>query len=383
MAKKRKILVVIGRAKVGVGGAETQLLSLVRMLSSRYQFHITYEYGPLLEDYVKAGVIVCPVTITGKFDFAGVLKLRRYAKHFGIDLISSQGPALDWLSALAALSLSKPLVITRHSDISWFVQRLSIVKLLFCIVDFFSLTVAKTIITVSNKGQKAIEKYASLARTRVVCIHNAIKISHGNNNDSPDEWAKPSNKVVGMVAQMTVDKGHDTLIHAAVDVIKAVPETKFLIVGDGPERGKIESLVESLDLSKHFQFVGFQKEVVPYYRLMDTFVLPSRREGFPMVLLEAMQLGKSVVATDVGGVSEMVLHGINGYLCREGSSKEIANAIIKLLRNKQLRDQFGAAARTYIEENFTVFKMASAYDREYSLVLKCKDSTQHSRKTAG
>jgi len=374
MAEKRKILVVTRRAKVGVGGAETQLLSLVRGLSPRYQLHVTYENGPLLEDFVKAGVTICPITITGKFDFTGLLRLRRYAKHSGIDLINSQGPDLDWISALVALSLSRPLIITRHSDISWFVRRSAIVKFLFRIVDFFSLTVAKTVITVSNKGQKAIETFASLARTRVVCIHNAINISYGNNNGNPDEWAKPLNKVVGMVAQMTVDKGYDTLIQTAVDVVKAVPKTKFLIVGDGPERGKIESLVESLDLSDHFQFVGFQKDVAPYYHSMDVLVLPSHREGFPMVLLEAMQLSKPVVATDVGGVSEIVVDGINGYLCREGSSYEIANAIIKLLRDKQLRDQFGSAAKAHIAKNFTVFKMAAAYDREYSLVLKCKDN---------
>ena len=370
MPQKKKILMALIRAPKGVGGAETLAMQIVKSLADKYEFYITYNQHALIaQEFIHAGARLCPIEIKSKVDFISVFKIRRYISKNKIDLIHSNQPALDWVSAFISLVSKKPLIITRHSDISGFVHRPPLVKKIFQIADLFSLLVAKSIITVSEYGLQCIKKYALFTGTRAVCINNAIEITESSSNADAIKHCPVKKNVVGVVAQMTVDKGYDVLIKAAKIVVDKLPDTTFLAVGDGPELAEIYKNIKSCGITDNFKLVGYQKDVIPFYKLMDVVVLTSKREGMPMVLLEAMLMSKPVIATAVGGVPELIENGKSGFLCDKDDYNGIANKIILLLSDMNLRVNIGNAANKRIKDKFSVQNMADAYDREYKIAL--------------
>jgi glycosyltransferase involved in cell wall biosynthesis len=145
------------------------------------------------------------------------------------------------------------------------------------------------------------------------------------------------------------------LVEAAKKIVKKYSGTKFVIVGEGPLKNRLLSYLETANLSGNFKFLGNVKEdMLPaLYNCADVFALPSIQEGQGIVLLEAQASAKPVVAFDVGGVNEAVRNGETGLLVKRGSSEELADALLKLLSDKALREKMGANGRRFVIENFT------------------------------
>ena len=137
-------------------------------------------------------------------------------------------------------------------------------------------------------------------------------------------------KLVGTVARLIPAKGLDVLIDAVPMVLREFPDTKFMIVGDGPVKSALVAKASNLKCDKNIIFVGHSEYIWYYYRAFDIFVLPSLSEGLGIALLEAMAMGKPVIASDIGGIREIVKHNRNGYLVSPGNSRELANAIFVL-----------------------------------------------------
>jgi glycosyltransferase involved in cell wall biosynthesis len=156
------------------------------------------------------------------------------------------------------------------------------------------------------------------------------------------------------VARLTELKGVSVLLEALAAVIKAHPGTQLTIIGDGPGRDRFEQLTRDLGLDQAVTFAGYlsQTEVTEHLAGTDVFVLPSYAEGVPVTLMEALGSGVPVVATQVGGVSELVKHGHNGFIVRPGDPDELAERVCQLLAEPELRQQFGAAGRALVAEEF-------------------------------
>ena len=157
------------------------------------------------------------------------------------------------------------------------------------------------------------------------------------------------------VGSLIPRKGLSFLVEAAKKIVKENADTKFLIVGEGPLKNQLTVSLESANLSGNFKFLGNLKEdaLLAAYNCADVFVLPSIQEGQGIVLLEAQASGKPVVAFDVGGVNEAVRNKETGLLVKRGSSVELANALLRLLSDKSLREKMGANGRGFVSENFT------------------------------
>jgi glycosyltransferase involved in cell wall biosynthesis len=147
-------------------------------------------------------------------------------------------------------------------------------------------------------------------------------------------------------------KGVDVLLQAMALIAPQHPGCRCVIVGTGPLESELRALSEALDLSKSVIFVGYAPDVRPYLEAADIFVLPSRREGLPLAVLEAMACGLPCVVTDAGGNSEAVSHGRSGLVVKADSAAELADAITQLLRNKEERRRLGANARKRVEQEF-------------------------------
>ena len=145
------------------------------------------------------------------------------------------------------------------------------------------------------------------------------------------------------------------MVEAAKKIVKEYKETKFIIVGEGPLRNQLLRKLEAANLSGNFKFLGNLKEdMLPaVYNCADVFALPSIQEGQGIVLLEAQASAKPVVAFDIGGVNEAVRNGETGLLVKLGSTDKLADAMMKLLSDKALREKMGANGRRFVAENFT------------------------------
>jgi phosphatidylinositol alpha-1,6-mannosyltransferase len=157
------------------------------------------------------------------------------------------------------------------------------------------------------------------------------------------------------VGSLIPRKGLTFLVEAAQKIVKEYKQTKFIIVGEGPLRNQLLGEIASKNLSGNFMFLGNVKEqMLPtVYNCADVFALPSIQEGQGIVLLEAQASAKPVVAFDIGGVDEAVRIGETCLLVKRGSTDELADAVIRLLSDRDLREKMGAKGRQFVLENLT------------------------------
>lgn len=162
--------------------------------------------------------------------------------------------------------------------------------------------------------------------------------------------------VVGAVGRLREEKGQDLLIRAMAIVVQSVPEACLLIVGDGPDREKLQKLSEDLNLHKHIHWAGQldPEAVIPYYAIMDVAVVPSRFEGFGLAAVEAMATGLPVLASNVDGLCEVVKNEETGYLVPLENRALLADRIVALLTNLDKAAVMGRAGRKRVEQYFSM-----------------------------
>ena len=175
--------------------------------------------------------------------------------------------------------------------------------------------------------------------------------------------------VVGTVGRLDPIKAYDRLLHAFAQLrsgssVGPKPDT-LLLIGDGPERGRLERLVGELELGDSVRFLGWRTDVSRILGAMDVFVLPSDSEGTSISLLEAMAAGRAVVATAVGGTPDVIGAGDAGRLVAPGDVGALADGLREVLEDAEHRRQLGQHARARVEERYSFEAMANAYELLY------------------
>jgi glycosyltransferase involved in cell wall biosynthesis len=185
---------------------------------------------------------------------------------------------------------------------------------------------------------------------------------------------EPAAPVVAIVARLVVIKAHEVFFEAASIVSRRRPDARFLVVGDGERRAELEALVARLALGRAVHFLGWRRDLPAIYRDVDVVALTSRNEGSPVSLIEAMAAGRPVVATGVGGVPDLVEHGVNGYLVGPDQPAELADALLALLADPGRREAFGGAGRKRVYPAFAADRLLRDIDALYATLLREKGS---------
>jgi glycosyltransferase involved in cell wall biosynthesis len=167
--------------------------------------------------------------------------------------------------------------------------------------------------------------------------------------------------VVGLVGRLAWEKGVDLFLRAAAQVLVAVPQTRFVVVGEGPDREKLERLMDELKIRESVEMLGHREEMASLYASLDVMVSSSRQEGLPMAILEGMGSGLALVATAVGEVATVVVDGRTGVLVPAENAELLAAGIVELLRDPERRKRLGDAARQLIEEEYSAARMTKDY----------------------
>jgi glycosyltransferase involved in cell wall biosynthesis len=243
----------------------------------------------------------------------------------------------------------------------------------------YSLRFIDETITVAESNKKfMLSTFGWSSHLRVRAIPNGVdthKYSNQKENDNCPSEKEDHEYTAVVVAGLNNQKGHEYLIKAIPMILTRLPRVQFLFVGDGHLRNFLETLTVSLGVQHAVRFLGWREDVTTILRSTDLFVLPSLFEGLPLSLIEAMACAKAVVATNVDGTADVVVDGVTGYLVPPKEPEQLAQKIVTLLKNRNLRQQFGRAGQERVSALFGAERMAENYASLYSKYLNSNNKS--------
>lgn len=182
--------------------------------------------------------------------------------------------------------------------------------------------------------------------------------------------------VIGKIARLFELKGHDYLLEAAGNVVQRVPDTRFLLVGDGPLRPRLEADVRKRGLENNVVFAGLisPDDIPRYTAIMDILVHLSLREGLPRTVVQALASGIPAVGFDLDGTPEVILENRTGHLCPAGDVDCVTNALLDLLQAPEKAAELGRAGREFVRDRFDWRRMVDSIEQHYYDVLKMKSA---------
>ena len=179
----------------------------------------------------------------------------------------------------------------------------------------------------------------------------------------------PDAFVVGWVGRMTAVKRTDDVVRAFRELLDRDVDAYLCLVGDGPDRVRLERLAHELGVVRRCLFVGYQNDVAPYYEAIDALLLPSVNEGTPVSVIEALAAGRPTVATRVGGVPDVVRDGVDGYLVDVGDAATLGERLAELARDPSLREEMGRAGSARVLDRYAVDRLVEDIDALYRELL--------------
>nr|WP_224746747.1 glycosyltransferase [Pelovirga terrestris] len=221
---------------------------------------------------------------------------------------------------------------------------------------------ADKVVCVSENLKNFMITDVGVSASQIEVIHNGVNLSAFQVENKEKSVKKNQDKlIIGTVARLSEPKDHGNLLRAFAEVVNKRPDVRLMLVGDGELRSDIESMIQQLGLKSYVDMLGRRSDIPELLVKMDIFVLPSKREGFPIAVLEAMACGKPVVATNVGGMSEIISNGEEGMIVPPENSDELAKAILKLVADEGLRTKIAVLGYQKVISSFSEQAMMEKY----------------------
>ena len=358
-------------------GAEVQLLALMTYLVRSDEFEwtvILFNEGRLAEELRKLPLSVSVIPEANHTSITIASRLLKIFRHIRPDIVHTHKYKDSIIGASVARYVGVPHTVrVVHGMPEPFNGLRNLRMLLYTTVDrFVSRWLIDKLVAVSSDIEKQlIETYGA---AHVVRIHNGIDLeavqSGSSRPQKRKEWRVDDLvTLIGTVGRLVPVKGHVVLLEALRIIRGSDRNVMLLVVGDGPLRAQLESEVARLGLEESVIFAGHHSPAYDFINMMDVFVLPSLHEGIPMVLLEALALGRPVVATRVGGIPEVITDGETGLLAEPADALSLAKCILQLIVDQSKGARLGKAGRTRVEEEFNARIMAEKTLGLYEKVL--------------
>ncbi len=229
------------------------------------------------------------------------------------------------------------------------------------------------LIAVGETVKKNLTDFYGIPESKVSVIRNASWPFDGEIKEI-DEIIKARKHgyiLIGNIGRLSEQKGMSYFIEAAEIVRKTHPETRFYIIGDGEERKQLEHQVEEKDMEDFVIFLGYRSDIQNAISQLDFIVLSSLWEGLPLTPIEAYSVGRTVIGTAIEGTAEIIRNGVDGFLVEPKDPKAIAEKIIYLVENPEVKIRMDIEARKRYEEEFSFEKLANAYIGYYEGLKEC------------
>jgi glycosyltransferase involved in cell wall biosynthesis len=358
--RKIKILETIRQGQIG--GGESHVLDLVPNLNKE-EFEpvvLSFTDGPMVDKLKEAGIKTYVVHTEKPFDKSVREKVGKIFDDEKFDLLHAHGTRSLSNTYYCAINRKVPIIYTVHGwsfhqDQNFFVKKLRIMSEKF-LIKRTDLTI---VVSEANK-RDGIE---NCGMERYQLVHYGINLDKYNpDKEYPDlkkELQIPEGKTsVAFIVRMTTQKDPLTVVRAAAIVAKKTKEVYFLMIGDGDLKENAISLSKELGLDESvIRFHNFRQDVPAVLNSIDIYTLPSLWEGLPIGMLEAMAMRKAIVATPADGSKEAIQSGENGLLVPFKNPEALAEAIIKMHNDKELKKKCEINARLTVEKDFELHKM--------------------------
>lgn len=359
---------------LNVGGTETQMTSTALRLhraGHRVTVGCLRAEGPLLEILRKAGIPVVEFpkskTMLSPNGMLQLLRIVFFLLRHGVQVVHAHDLWANLYGVPAAWLTGTPIIISSRrylADLGWYTPwRNKIMRVIY--------RVSTHVVVNSAAVRKLLVERDGLPPQKVRVIHNAVDVEQfvGARRDkkSLSPGIDENSKLIAVIANMySPVKGHNHLIAAARTVCSIEPEATFLLIGDGPERLKLELQVAAVGLSKNVLFLGRRKDIPELLACCNLSVLPSEAEGLPNALLEAMAAGLPVVATRVGGTPEVIEDGVNGLLVAAQAPNALAGAILQILQDSKLATRLAQAGQKRMRAHFSFDRLMAELEQLYA-----------------
>ncbi|MBT7558024.1 glycosyltransferase family 4 protein [Candidatus Woesearchaeota archaeon] len=352
----------------GWGGQEIRILAeSLEFIKRGYGVSIAAQpNSQLIQKAREANISVLPLTMNKGFNIGAILKLIKFIKINKVNIIHTHSSVDSRTGGIAGRIAGIKVVRSRHISMpvskSW-------------LTWFQYMKLANRVITSGEFIKQELIKVNKMLPERIVSAPAGVdekrfSINKEASNIKVEFKIDKDCFIIGMVSVIRSWKGHEFVIRAMESLKKKIPNVHLLIVGDGPVKEKVLSLIKELSLEESITLVGYQKDPVPFYQVMDVVVLPSYAgEATSQTLPQAMLMGKPVISTNIGGLPEVVIDRETGLIVLPKDSKSIYQAVLELFSDANLRDTIVKNGREHALNFFTFKKMVDTTEDVYIELL--------------
>ncbi len=374
------------RSSTAFWGPDRQILQLIRPLRDRgvmvdvlVLYRRSHEAPPLHPLVTRArehGATADQILDSGRWPINPIAEVKRRLRLGRYDLLHTHDYKGNFVGGWPAWRLGLPSV----ASVRGYTDRTLPLRIYKWLDLGVTLRLFTRIVAVSEALRRLVLG-VGYPSWRVLTLHDAVDVTtfsphrvQASVGVREDLGCRPENLLVCAVGRLSPEKGHGFLLAAFREVIATVPNACLVLVGEGPLRSCLEAQAARYGLGDHVVFAGYRDDVEAIIAASDLLVMPSLREGFGDPIIEAMALGKPVVASRVGGMLEIVRDGETGLLVPPGDSDALAQAIIELLRDPQARERMGLVSRQVALREFSVEVLADSLAKLYCELVSTPSS---------
>jgi glycosyltransferase involved in cell wall biosynthesis len=353
----------IDTARTWRGGQSQVLMTVTGLAEAGHQAILVAHEAGELRRRASEGLRFIGFSPRSEFDVHAGWQLARVLREIEPDVVHAHDPMAVSLAAMALQMgtgpLARPLVVASRR-VDFHLKRHAFSKWKYGHVDVF--IAASEII-------RSILVADGVPPDRIEVVHDGVNVTTIDKQPVVDAhaafWLPKGAPLVGNVAALAAHKGQRHLVAAAAKVVRELPDTRFLVVGEGELRDQLERQIHDLGLDRHVVLAGFRSDVLGLVKSFDLFVMSSVTEGLGSAILEAMACSRAVVATRAGGIPEAVADEVTGVIVPPRDEDALAAGIVRLLKSPELRDEFGQAGRQRVIDSFSVDRLVEGTARVY------------------
>lgn len=360
MEKKIRVLHVAEAA----GGVERYLEALFKYTDHDQVENIlicsqNYDYEKMKQLTDRVIVIKMAHQIDSKADFKSIKAIRHYIRQIKPDIVYAHSSKAGALARIADLGINNKVIYNPHG---WaFNMQQSAKKEMYKWVERILAYFCDKIVCISDAERESALREKICNPDKLQVIYNGIDLEEINSTVPIKriELGIPNDAfVVGMVGRLSKQKAPDTFVKAAKLIKEAIPNAYFLMVGDGELRNQIEDMIQQYGLDSSFLITGWVDNPITYMKIMDVGMLLSRWEGFGLVLPEYMACDVPIVATNVDAIPNIIKNEKNGLLIKKDNYKLSAEAVIKIFKNKKLRQKLIYEEKSIVQKRFSIDRVS-------------------------
>ncbi|MFZ6016104.1 MAG: glycosyltransferase family 4 protein [Nitrospirota bacterium] len=360
----RRLNILHTESSLGWGGQEIRIINeSLGMLKRGHRVIIAAQpESKIIRRAQEIGLDVEAVTMKRAWSPASIFSILLIIKQYEVDILNTHSSRDSWIGTIAArLSRLKPFILrTRH--LSTPIGRNPLSRLIYNILP-------DGVITTGDEIKQRMIKYNHFDGEKIFPIPTGVDIEHFNPvRVSASIHSKGFS--IGMVSVLRSWKGHRYFIEAVPAILCVIPDSLFYIVGDGPQFQNIRDMIKESSLEDKVLMLGHRDDIPEILASLDVIVHPSyANEGVPQSILQAMAMEKPVVASDAGSIKDVIIDKETGFLIEPKNHEQLAEKVIELYKNPELRIKFGKEGRKLVEKDYSTEKMLDKIESLYERLL--------------